>query len=153
MAFRMYCRIIDRLGWELYRTWDLGHQVANRHTQHTGHHCLHLQVKPSSCEFEKKKQNKKNKTLITWKISYMLEGLKQCLLFVNWTLCYKFQWNLNQDTTTENAFDDIVCKMATISLMLYCVNSLRPSDVYMRHQTRPSWVQMIARRLVGIHFH
>ena len=41
----------------------------------------------------------------------------QMLCFVNWTLRYKFQWNLNLNTNFlihENASENIICEMAAI---------------------------------------
>ena len=38
-------------------------------------------------------------------------------LFVNWTVGYKFQWNLHQNTmffNEENAFQNVVCNMLAI---------------------------------------
>ena len=43
---------------------------------------------------------------------------QQCLFFVNWTFRNKLQWNLNRHqyiSIQENAFANVVCKMASIS--------------------------------------
>ena len=47
--------------------------------------------------------------------------LNQCWNIVNWTLRNKFQWNCNRNSNIfiqENAFENIVCEMASICLGL-----------------------------------
>ena len=43
--------------------------------------------------------------------------LKQCWIIVNWTLRNKLQWNFNRNSNIfiqENAFEHVVCQMASI---------------------------------------
>ena len=50
--------------------------------------------------------------------------LNQCWVIVNWTLWNKVQWNFNQNTKLfihENAFENIVRKLAAIVFWLQCV--------------------------------
>ena len=51
---------------------------------------------------------------------------------VNWTLGNKFKWNLNKKFEQENAFENVVCEMVAILPWPQWVNSLKPSDAYMR---------------------
>ena len=59
--------------------------------------------------------------------------LNQCWIIVNWTLANKLQWNFNRNSfifIQENAFQNVVWKMAAILSQPQCVNSLLP---------RPRW--------------
>ena len=50
--------------------------------------------------------------------------LSQCSNIVNWTLRNKLQWNLNRNSYSfiqENVFENVVCKMASISSRPQCV--------------------------------
>ena len=52
--------------------------------------------------------------------------LNQCWNIVNWTLRNKLQWNLNRNSNIfihENAFESVVCEMATILSRPQCVKS------------------------------
>ena len=67
--------------------------------------------------------------------------LNQCWNIVNWILGNKFQWNFHQNTTIfiqENAFENVVCKMASISCWpqrVKCDESLAWSktDIFWKH--------------------
>ena len=51
-------------------------------------------------------------------------NLNQCWNIVNWTLGNKFQWNLNKNSNIfiqENAFENVVWKMAAILSRPQCV--------------------------------
>ena len=64
--------------------------------------------------------------------------LNQCWLIVNWTLRNKLQWNLNQITKLfihENAFENVVWKMAAILSGPQCVNP-PGADVMTRTKTK-----------------
>ena len=55
--------------------------------------------------------------------------LNQCWNIVNWTLRNKLQWNINWNSyifIQENAFENVVCKMACILSRPQWVNSLAP---------------------------
>ena len=57
--------------------------------------------------------------------------LNQCWFIVNWTLRNKFQWKLIWNSNffiQENAFENVICEMATILSRGRWVNSLGPSD-------------------------
>ena len=61
--------------------------------------------------------------------------LKQCWNILNWTLGNKLQWNLNRNLNIfiqENAFENVVWKMATILSRPQCVNFYHfyTSDVF-----------------------
>ena len=52
--------------------------------------------------------------------------LIQCCNIVNWTLWNKLQWNFNQNSCIfiqENAFENVVWKMAAILCQPQCVNT------------------------------
>ena len=52
---------------------------------------------------------------------------KQCWNIVNWTLRNKLQWNLNRNSYIfihENAFENVVWKMAAILSRPQCVNTI-----------------------------
>ena len=58
--------------------------------------------------------------------------LNQCWNVVNWTIWNKIQWNLNRNSyifNKEDAFENVVRKLATISSRPQCVN-------YQRHECR-----------------
>ena len=51
--------------------------------------------------------------------------LNQCLNIFNWTFRDKLQWNFNRKSNIfihENAFEDVVCEMASILSLPQCVN-------------------------------
>ena len=51
--------------------------------------------------------------------------LNQCWNIVNWTIGNKFQWNMNRNSyifIQENAFENVVWKMAAILSRPQCVN-------------------------------
>ena len=51
--------------------------------------------------------------------------LNQCWIIVNWTIGNKFQWNLNRNWyifSQENAFQNVVWKMAAILSRPHCVD-------------------------------
>ena len=53
--------------------------------------------------------------------------LNQCWNIVNWILRNKFQWNFNRYSNIfipENAFENVVCEMASILSWPQCVNTL-----------------------------
>ena len=53
--------------------------------------------------------------------------LNQCWNIVNWTLENKFQWNLNHNSNLfiqENAFENIVCEIASILSRPQCVKDV-----------------------------
>ena len=53
--------------------------------------------------------------------------LNQCWDIVNWTPGNKLQWNFNHNSNIfiqENAFENVVCEMASILSRPQCVNSL-----------------------------
>ena len=55
--------------------------------------------------------------------------LNQCWKFVNLNLRNKIQWNLKRNSCIfiqENAFQNVVCEMASILPLPQCVNSLHP---------------------------
>ena len=52
-------------------------------------------------------------------VAYLVPNhyLNQCWFIVNWTLRNKFQWNFSQKSNyfiQENAFENVICEMATI---------------------------------------
>ena len=54
--------------------------------------------------------------------------LNQCWNIVNWTLGNKLQWNFNRNSNIfieENAFENVVCEMLSISSRPQCVNGRR----------------------------
>ena len=60
--------------------------------------------------------------LVAW--SAPSHCLNQCWNIVNWTLENKFQWNRNRNSNIliqENAFEYVVCQMASISSLPRCV--------------------------------
>ena len=74
------------------------------------------------------------------------------LEYYYWTLRNKLQWNLNRNSNIfiwENAFERVVCETASILSRPQCVNTMSPSEVIMCEQTRPSFVQIRACRLLG----
>ena len=65
-----------------------------------------------------------------WLVAWLASShyLNHCWNIVNWTLRNKLQWNFYQNSyifIEENAFKN-VCKMASISSLPECVNTLRP---------------------------
>ena len=53
-------------------------------------------------------------------------SLIQCWLIVNWTLRNKLQWNVKRNTKVsihENAFENAVCKLASIFSMRISINA------------------------------
>ena len=65
----------------------------------------------------------------------LMHYLVQWWLIVSWVLRSKPQWNLNQNIPIliwENMLKNVICKMVSILSQPQCVNSLRPSDAYMR---------------------
>ena len=73
--------------------------------------------------------------------------LIQCWNIVKWTLRNKFQWNFNQSSNIflqqENAFEIVVCKIATILSWPQCVNVSQQvqnvhyeadNDIWLTHQ-------------------
>ena len=72
--------------------------------------------------------------------------LNQCWHIVNWALCSKLQWNLNQNMKTcieENALENVGCKMASIFSQSQYVNSLKPGDTSMHQWTGSSLVKIM----------
>ena len=60
--------------------------------------------------------------------------LNQCWIIVNWNLKNKLQWNIKQNLCIfiqENAFENVVCKMAATLLWPQCVNSVEVSKSYL----------------------
>ena len=54
--------------------------------------------------------------------------LNQCWNIVNWTLRNKLRWNFNRNSKIfikENAFENVVCEMASILSRPQCVNHFR----------------------------
>ena len=74
---------------------------------------------------------------------------------LRWFLCCGPNQRINRNECLVDRFDDILHHTKYVSLMMgrncaLCVlNLLRPSDAYMRQQTKPSLVQIMACRLVG----
>ena len=67
--------------------------------------------------------------------------LNQCWNIVNWTLRNKLQWNLNRNSYIfihENAFENIVCKIAAICLGLNVLTSVSNYHHY-RVRELPTW--------------
>ena len=59
------------------------------------------------------------------------------------TLNNKFQWNINRNKyilVQEKAFENVVYEITTVLSRRQCVNSLRPSDAYMRQWTNHHWL-------------
>ena len=53
--------------------------------------------------------------------------LNQCWIIVNWALRNKLQWNLNRNSyifIQENAFENVVCEMASILSRPQCVKKM-----------------------------
>ena len=78
--------------------------------------------------------------------------LNQWSLIVDCNLRYKLLWNLDKYSKIffmNNISGYIVCMMLDILFRSQCVNSLRPSDAYMRQWTNHHWFQIMACRLVG----
>ena len=62
----------------------------------------------------------------------------QCWLIVNWTLWNKLLWNLNRNTKPfihENAFENVVCKMAAILSWGRWIKPPSPLDRTFHHIT------------------
>ena len=71
-----------------------------------------------------------NEWLVAWPVPS--HYLNQCLHIVNWTLGIKLQWNFSRNSNIfihENAFESIVCEMATILSWPQCVKLHRLSDI------------------------
>ena len=52
--------------------------------------------------------------------------LNQCWNIVNWTLTYKLQWNIDQNSCIfiqENAFKNAICKMVAVLSWLKCIKN------------------------------
>ena len=80
--------------------------------------------------------------------------LERCWNVANWALGKKWHFNRNSNIfILENVFENVVWKMVAILSRSQCVIPmiilLRPSDAYMRQQTIPSLVQIMACRLFG----
>ena len=66
--------------------------------------------------------------LVAW--SATSHYLNQCRIIANWTLAIIFQWKFNQNTAIfieENAFENVVCEMMSISSRPQCVKMQQSS--------------------------
>ena len=80
------------------------------------------------------------------KLTIISSDLNQCWNIVNWTLGNKFQWNLNRNLNIfiqENAFENVVWKMAAMLSRPQCVNGFlrgeSPVDRYWDPRTKGQW--------------
>ena len=68
--------------------------------------------------------------------------LNQCWNFVDWTVMNMFQWHLNRNAyifIQENAFQNVVCKMAAVCLGLnVLIQSQRASSVGLKPKNYPA---------------
>ena len=89
---------------------------------------------------------------ITW--SAPSHYLNQCWDIVNWTLRNKLQWNFNRYSnifSQENAFENVVCEMASILSRLQCLNPERHShdisvvDHYENWSTKSYSLSLVAQ--------
>ena len=58
----------------------------------------------------------------------------ECWIIVNWNLENKLQWNIKRNWyifIQENAFENVVCKMAATLFWPQCVNSVEVSERYL----------------------
>ena len=81
--------------------------------------------------------------------------LNQCCLIVNGTPGNKLQWNFSQNTKLfihENAYKNVVCKMAAILFRLQCVNT-ESVDVQMSRGARPPHNSRCSYYTCQIFFH
>ena len=67
----------------------------------------------------------------------LLPGLRQAIIWTNAGILFIWPlgWNVNRNSYIfihENACENVACEMAAILSLPQCVNSLRPSDAYMR---------------------
>ena len=77
--------------------------------------------------------------------------LNQWWFIYKWTLRNKLQWNLTKNHSKISILKCCLENVSHLSQSKWCnpFNSLRPSDAYMRHQRRPSFVQIMAWCLFG----
>ena len=83
--------------------------------------------------------------LVAW--SAPTHHLNQCWFIVNWKLTNKFQWNFNRNLnifTEENAFGNVVWKMAAILSRPQCDNGVAALDL-LRMAADNLWSQHIAQ--------
>ena len=85
-------------------------------------------------------------TIIVQIMACCLAGAKplsECWNIVNWTLGNKLQWNFNQNLNIfiqENAFENVIWKMAAIWSRPQCVNELQQNG---SHLFRPQHVSEV----------
>ena len=68
--------------------------------------------------------------------------LNQCWDIVNWILGNKLQWNFNHNSNIfiqENAFENVVCEMASILSQPQCVNTRDVTPLQMHWNSLSFW--------------
>ena len=75
--------------------------------------------------------------------------LNHCWNIVNWTLGNKLQWNFNRNSNIfiqENAFENVVCKMASICLGLNVLNECLYQHTWVNTSLTPLYANMWIKR-------
>ena len=86
------------------------------------HYCINS-LRPSDAYM---RQWSNHRWFIWWLVAWSAPShyLNQWWIIVNWTLGNKFQWNFNRNSNIfihENAFENVVCNIASISSRPQCV--------------------------------
>ena len=88
---------------------------------------------------------------ISWTAPRHHQNGSVMVIIVYRTLRYTFLWNMNNIISIhyEYTCENIFCNMLAISFMGLCVDSLTPSDAFMRQCIRWSLVQIMTCRRFG----